>query len=140
MTLPLAMIGVVVGLKAMDKTFNIGVLMGLLMLGGIVVNNAIILIDYTNRLRKSGSGPFKAIVKSGIGRIRPILMTSCTTIVGLLPMAIDTSEQANLWSPLAVTVIGGLITSTLLTPFIIPCTYIVFNDFSKFFKRRHPPR
>jgi len=135
MTLPLAMIGVVIGLKVMDKTFNIGVLMGLLMLGGIVVNNAIILIDNTNRLCRAGARPFTAIVRSGLSRIRPILMTSCTTIVGLLPMAIDTSEQANLWSPLAVTVIGGLITSTLLTPFIIPCTYIVFNDFAKMLKK-----
>ncbi|NQT95062.1 MAG: efflux RND transporter permease subunit, partial [Candidatus Omnitrophica bacterium] len=141
MTLPLALIGVAAALWSskfygQQKTLNIGTLMGLLMLGGIVVNNAIILMDYTNRLRRSGFKIFRAIILAGIGRLRPIMITSCTTVLGLLPMAMDKSEQANLWAPLAITVIGGLITSTLLTPFIIPCTYIIFNDIAKRFRGR----
>ncbi|NQT90616.1 MAG: efflux RND transporter permease subunit [Candidatus Omnitrophica bacterium] len=127
-TVPLAAIGVAVALLVSKKTINIGVLMGSIMLGGIVVNNAIILIDYANRLSKNGYGPFRAIVTSGIARLRPIMMTTCTTLLGLLPMAIDKSEQANLWSPLAITVMGGLISSTILTLFIVPSTYLIFHD------------
>jgi HAE1 family hydrophobic/amphiphilic exporter-1 len=133
-TLPLAVIGVSTALWLTKKTLNIGVLMGLVMLGGIVVNNAIILMDYTNRLRKTGLGSYRAVITAAIGRLRPIMITTFTTILGLLPMAMDKSEQANLWSPLAITVISGLITSTLFTPFIIPCTYIIFQDINRRFK------
>ena len=134
-TVPLAAIGVAIALKFSDKTINIGVLMGSIMLGGIVVNNAIILIDYTNRLSKHGFGPFRAIVTAGMARLRPIMMTTCTTLLGLLPMATDTSGQANLWSPLAITVMGGLISSTILTLFIVPSTYVIFQDIKKLWGR-----
>jgi len=134
-TVPLAAIGVAAALKIADKTINISVLMGGIMLGGIVVNNAIILIDYTNRLRESGNRPYRAIIAASIARLRPIMMTTCTTLLGLLPMAIDKSEQANLWSPLAITVMGGLISSTILTLFIVPSTYVIFHDLAKLWGR-----
>jgi hydrophobic/amphiphilic exporter-1 (mainly G- bacteria), HAE1 family len=127
-TVPLAAIGVALALWATKKTINISVLMGGIMLGGIVVNNAIILIDYTNRLVESGFTGTRAIVTASIRRLRPIMMTTCTTLLGLLPMAADTSEQASLWSPLAITVMGGLISSTVLTLFVVPGTYMIFQD------------
>ncbi len=132
-TVPLAAIGVAAGLWFMKKTINISVLMGGIMLGGIVVNNAIILIDYTNRLIKSGFRPKRAIVTASIRRLRPIMMTTCTTLLGLLPMAADMTEQASLWSPLAITVMGGLLSSTILTLFIVPGTYMIFQDIRQFF-------
>jgi len=110
------------------------------MLGGIVVNNAIILVDYINRLKKKGTNilTLKPIIKASQDRLRPIMMTTCTTVLGLLPMAMDKSEQANLWSPLAITVMGGLISSTILTLFIVPCMYLVFEDIKWFvLKLRH---
>ena len=127
-TVPLAAIGVAAALWWTKKTINISVLMGGIMLGGIVVNNAIILIDYTNRLVQEGFRQKRAIVTASIRRLRPIMMTTCTTLLGLLPMAADTTEQASLWSPLAITVMGGLLSSTILTLFIVPGTYIIFQD------------
>jgi hydrophobic/amphiphilic exporter-1 (mainly G- bacteria), HAE1 family len=127
-TVPLAAIGVAAALWLTKKTINISVLMGGIMLGGIVVNNAIILIDYTNRLVEQGFRRKRAIVTASIRRLRPIMMTTCTTLLGLLPMAADRSEQASLWSPLAITVMGGLLSSTILTLFIVPGTYMIFED------------
>ncbi|UCH11879.1 MAG: efflux RND transporter permease subunit, partial [Candidatus Omnitrophota bacterium] len=127
-TVPLAVIGVAVALKITHKTINVGMLMGAIMLGGIVVNNAIILTDYINRLRKKNIATLKSILSGSQDRFRPIMMTTCTTVLGLLPMAMDKSEQANLWSPLAITVMGGLISSTILTLFIVPSMYLVLED------------
>jgi hydrophobic/amphiphilic exporter-1 (mainly G- bacteria), HAE1 family len=127
-TVPLAAIGVAIALWWTKKTINISVLMGGIMLGGIVVNNAIILIDYTNRLVEQGFRQKRAIVTASIRRLRPIMMTTCTTLLGLLPMAADRTEQASLWSPLAITVMGGLLSSTILTLFIVPGTYMIFED------------
>lgn len=134
-TVPLAAIGVAVALRISGKTINIGVLMGAIMLGGIVVNNAIILIDYTNHLSRLGFRPFRAIITSGMTRLRPIMMTTGTTLLGLVPMALDKSEQANLWSPLAITVMGGLTSSTILTLFIVPSTFVIFQDIRRLFRR-----
>jgi hydrophobic/amphiphilic exporter-1 (mainly G- bacteria), HAE1 family len=127
-TVPLAAIGVALALWSTKKTINISVLMGGIMLGGIVVNNAIILIDYNNRLIQQGFRRKRAIVTASIRRLRPIMMTTCTTLLGLLPMAADRTEQASLWSPLAITVMGGLLSSTILTLFIVPGTYMIFED------------
>jgi HAE1 family hydrophobic/amphiphilic exporter-1 len=111
--------------------------MGLLMLGGIVVNNAIILIDYTNTLTQRGFRHSRAITAAGMRRLRPIMMTTGTTLLGLVPMALDKSEQAALWSPLAVTVMGGLASSTILTLFVVPSLYIVFEDIKTRFIKKH---
>jgi len=137
-TVPLAVIGVAAALWITKKTINISVLMGGIMLGGIVVNNAIILVDYANRLTQQGFHGKRAIVTASIRRLRPIMMTTCTTLLGLLPMAADKSEQATLWSPLAITVMGGLISSTVLTLFVVPGTYVIFQDIRRRFLPNHP--
>ncbi|MFH0732183.1 MAG: efflux RND transporter permease subunit [Candidatus Omnitrophota bacterium] len=131
-TVPLAAIGVSAALLITKKTINVGMLMGAIMLGGIVVNNAIILVDYINRLREKKIAFLKCILKASQDRLRPIMMTTGTTVLGLLPMAMDKSEQANLWSPLAITVMGGLISSTALTLFIVPGMYLIFGDIGRY--------
>ncbi|MFQ5350259.1 MAG: efflux RND transporter permease subunit, partial [Thermoanaerobaculia bacterium] len=90
---------------------------------GIVVNNAIILVDYTNQLRRQGLPRLEALKRAGRVRLRPIVMTTATTVLGLLPMALGLGEGSELRSPMALTVIGGLLTSTLLTLLIIPAVY-----------------
>jgi len=133
-SVPLAAIGAIIALRLAHKPVGIGVLIGAIMLGGIVVNNAIVLIDRINFLRHkhpdfgSRSGVRKAVIDASFDRLRPIMMTSLTTILGLIPMAIDKSEYSNLWSPLAITVIGGMTLSTFLTLFVIPCVYLIFRD------------
>jgi HAE1 family hydrophobic/amphiphilic exporter-1 len=127
-SVPLALIGVVIALYATGKSVGMGVLVGIMMLGGIVVNNAILLIDHANYLRKKKFNHLKAVIIASRDRLRPILMTTITTLLGLLPMAISSQEGSNLWSPLAITVMGGLISSTILTLLIVPSAYIVFED------------
>lgn len=127
-SVPLALIGVVISLYVTGKPVGMGVLVGLLMLGGIVVNNAILLIDHTNQLRKQNINYLKAVILASRDRLRPILMTTITTLLGLLPMAVSTQEGSNLWSPLAITVMGGLTSSTILTLLIIPSAYVIFED------------
>ncbi|MBN2406084.1 MAG: efflux RND transporter permease subunit [Elusimicrobia bacterium] len=133
-SVPLAMIGVVISLKATKSTVTTGVIMGIIMLAGIVVNNSIILIDRINGMRESGEEVFKCVVDGCKQRLRPIFMTVSTTILGLLPLAIKGGEGSALWKPLAITVIGGLMSSTILVLFIVPCAYLIFEYFS--FKRR----
>jgi HAE1 family hydrophobic/amphiphilic exporter-1 len=123
-SVPLALIGVTIALYATGKSVGMGVLVGLMMLGGIVVNNGIILIAHANNLRAAKMNYLKAVILASRDRLRPILMTTITTLLGLLPMAISNQEGANLWSPLAITVMGGLISSTLLTLLIIPSVYV----------------
>jgi HAE1 family hydrophobic/amphiphilic exporter-1 len=123
-TIPLALVGVVAGLLATGTTVTVIVLIGTVMLVGIVVNNAIVLIDTVNRLRRSGLPRYEAVVRGGHIRLRPILMTTLTTILGLLPMALSWGEGAELRSPLAITVASGLALSTLLTLVVIPAAYL----------------
>ncbi len=125
---PLALIGVVISLYATGKSVGMGVFVGIIMLGGIVVNNSILLIDHANTLRKKNVKHIKAIILASRDRLRPILMTTSTTLLGLLPMAISTQEGSNLWSPLAITVMGGLMSSTILTLLIVPSCYIIAED------------
>ena len=101
------------------------------MLGGIAVDNAILLIDRINQLRESGVQKMEAIVLAGSQRIRPILMTSLTTILALLPLTIGIGDSASLRAPMALAVVGGMVSSTLLTLVVIPCVYWVFDSFSK---------
>ncbi len=127
----MAVIGVVLALYFTGKPKSVGVYIGLLMLAGMVVNPGIILVDKINQLTARGAKIFKAILSASQSRLRPILMTLITAILGLLPMALDRSEGSNLWAPLAITVVGGLITSGILTLFFIPCVYIILEDISK---------
>jgi HAE1 family hydrophobic/amphiphilic exporter-1 len=135
MSVPLALIGVSAALWLSKKPKSISVFIGVIMLAGIVVNNAIILIDRINYFtREKKVGRFKAAMLSGLDRLRPIMMTTGTTLVGLLPMALDRTEGAGLWAPLAITVLGGLSVSTLLTLFVVPCMYLLFGDGAALFK------
>jgi hydrophobic/amphiphilic exporter-1 (mainly G- bacteria), HAE1 family len=122
-TIPLALVGVVAALWITQTTITVIVLIGAVMLVGIVVNNAIVLIDTINRMRRAGLEKRDAVIRAGHLRLRPILMTTLTTILGLLPMAMSWGEGAELRSPLAITVAGGLLLSTLLTLVVIPAAY-----------------
>ena len=126
-SIPFALIGVVATLWLFKVTISIVVLIGAILLAGIVVNNAIILVDYTNRLRRDGLAKLEALQKAGEVRLRPILMTTATTVLGLLPMALGLGEGAELRSPMALTVVGGLLTSTALTLLIIPAVYSLLD-------------
>ncbi|MFQ5740350.1 MAG: efflux RND transporter permease subunit [Acidobacteriota bacterium] len=121
--IPFAVIGVALALYLTHQVVNVVVLIGLIILAGIVVNNAIVLLDLTNQLRRQGKTKYEAIREASSVRLRPILMTTSTTVLGLLPMALSWGEGAELRVPLAVTVIGGLVTSTLLTLVLIPVVY-----------------
>ncbi len=125
-TIPMAFVGTVIGLKVLGINLSVVVFLGLIMLAGIVVNNAIVLVDYTNTLRSRGLALKEAIVKAGSVRLRPILMTTATTVLGLFPMALGLGEGAEIRTPMAVAVICGLLTSTFLTLLIIPTIYYVF--------------
>jgi hydrophobic/amphiphilic exporter-1 (mainly G- bacteria), HAE1 family len=126
-SLPLAVIGVVWALAATGTSISVMVLIGLVVLVGIVVNNAIVLVDWANQLRKRGLGKVEALIEAGRARLRPILMTMLTTCLGLVPMAIGVGEGAELRAPLAITLIGGMLLSTVLTLVVIPCVYVVFD-------------
>ena len=126
-SVPFAVIGVVGILALFDTRVSIVVLIGAILLAGIVVNNAILLIDATNRLRRGGLAKLEALRQAGAQRLRPILMTTATTVLGLLPMAIGLGEGSELRSPMALTVVGGLLTSTFLTLLIIPAVYSVLD-------------
>ena len=119
----LAISGVLVTLYLLDIAISVIVLIGIIMLAGIVVNNAIVLVDYINQLRRRGIERIEAVITAGRVRLRPILMTSATTILGLLPLALGLGEGAEIRTPLAVTVIAGLIASTFLTLIVIPVIY-----------------
>lgn len=128
MTVPLAMIGVVWVLWLASIPVTIMVFLGLIILVGIVVNNAIVLIDYINTLRGRGVAKTEAIIEAGRARLRPILMTAMTTIVGLIPMALGIGEGAEIRAPMAITVIVGLSTATVLTLVVIPTLYYQFTS------------
>jgi HAE1 family hydrophobic/amphiphilic exporter-1 len=127
LTIPLAGVGSVAFLLILGIPFNLMSIIGLIMLTGIAVNNAIILVDLINQSRRAGMGLDEAIVYAGRMRIRPILMTSLTTILALLPMLIGIGEGASLRAPMAAAVIGGLISSTILTLIVIPAVYRIFG-------------
>jgi HAE1 family hydrophobic/amphiphilic exporter-1 len=129
LTIPLAAVGSVVLFFVMGMSFNVMAYIGIIMLVGIAVNDSIILVDAINQLKEQGLNRREAIIEAGKRRIRPIIMTSLTTILALLPLTIGFGESASLRSPMALAVIGGLVTSTLLTLAVIPCVYDVLDQF-----------
>jgi len=128
LTIPLAAVGSVILFFVMQLSFNVMAYIGMIMLVGIAVNDSIILVDAINHLKKEGLTRHEAIIEAGRRRIRPIIMTSLTTILALLPLTIGFGESVALRSPMALAVIGGLITSTLLTLAVIPCVYDVLDQ------------
>ena len=126
-TIPLALVGAVWALWLTGTTVSVVAFIGLIMLAGIVVNNAIVLVDLINQLRREGLDRNAAIIEAGRARLRPILMTTLTTALGLLPMALGFGEGAEVRAPMAITVIGGLSISTLLTLVVIPVVYSLLD-------------
>ncbi len=126
-TIPLALIGAVFALLVTGSTISVVVFIGLILLAGIVVNNAIVLIDFVNQLRERGMKKREALIAGGRSRLRPILMTTLTTVLGLIPLALGIGEGAEIRAPMAITVIGGLSVSTLLTLIVIPVVYSVLD-------------
>jgi len=127
LTIPLAFLGTVLALRLLDISLSVVVFLGMIMLAGIVVNNAIVLIDYINTLRGRGMERAEAVVLAGTVRLRPILMTTATTVLGLTPMALGLGDGAEIRTPMAIAVIGGLLVSTVLTLIIIPGVYVVLD-------------
>ncbi len=125
--IPFALIGVALALYLTGLVLSVVVLIGGVILAGIVVNNSIVLIDFTNQLRGQGKDKFQAIQEACAVRLRPILMTTSTTVLGLIPMAVSLGEGSELRVPMAVTVIGGLMTSTLLTLALVPVLYTLLT-------------
>ncbi|MDN5300864.1 MAG: hydrophobic/amphiphilic exporter (mainly bacteria), family [Thermoanaerobacteraceae bacterium] len=128
--IPFCTTGVVFGLLISRRAFSLPAYIGIIMLAGIAVNNAIVLVDYINQLRAKGKTVREAIVEAGPRRLRPIMMTTLTTVLGLLPLALGIGEGSEIQAPLAVTVLGGLTVSTLLTLVVVPVLYSIFEDLS----------
>ena len=123
----LALVGAAWALWLTGTTVSVVAFIGVIMLAGIVVNNAIVLVDLINQLRRAGHEVTAAILEAGRARLRPILMTTSTTVLGLLPMALGFGEGAEVRAPMAVAVIGGLVVSTLLTLVVIPVVYSLLD-------------
>jgi len=126
-TVPLGAIGVVGALAITGLSIDIVAILGAVMLAGIVVNNAIVLIDGVNQLRDQGMAREQALLEGGLNRMRPILMTTACTVLGLLPLAFGLGEGGELQRPLAITVIGGLTVGTVLTLIVIPVIYTLLD-------------
>ncbi len=139
-TIPLAFLGTFLALTALRISLSIVVFLGMIMLAGIVVNNAIVLVDYINTLRRRGLSRDDAVVQAGTVRLRPILMTTATTVLGLTPMALGLGDGAEIRTPMAIAVISGLIASTVLTLLIIPTIYALLDRLqSGLWGRREEP-
>jgi hydrophobe/amphiphile efflux-1 (HAE1) family protein len=125
--IPLSLVGVGLLLWLTQTPMSAPVLLGVILLAGIVVNNAILLVEYAERARKDGASRFDAVIQAGSTRLRPILMTTLTTVSGMLPLALGIGQGSELMQPLAIAVVGGLSISMLLTLFVVPSAYLIFN-------------
>ena len=136
LSIPQALVGGLLGLLITGKPLSIIAMIGVIMLMGLVTKNAILLVDFTNNLRRQGMDRFEALLESGPARLRPILMTSLAQILGAWPVAAALGRGSEFRQPLGIVVMGGLILSGLLTLLVIPCTYILFDDISLLFSRK----
>jgi hydrophobic/amphiphilic exporter-1 (mainly G- bacteria), HAE1 family len=136
LSLPLSLIGVLLALLVTGSTFNMMSMIGVIMLMGLVVKNAILLVDNANERRADGVPRFDALMQAGAVRLRPIMMTTLAMIFGMLPIALSLGEGGGFRAPMARAVIGGLITSTLLTLVVVPVAYTYFDDFGGWMKRK----
>jgi HAE1 family hydrophobic/amphiphilic exporter-1 len=129
LSLPLSLIGVMLALAATRGTLNIMSMIGIIMLMGLVTKNAILLVDFANTARRRGKDRREALVDAGQLRLRPIVMTTLAMIFGMLPTALALGQGSEFRAPMAHAVIGGLITSTLLTLVVVPVVYTILDDF-----------
>jgi len=134
--LPLAFIGVSIALLITRQNLSLPSIMGVIMLSGIVVNNAIVLIDYVNQLRKRGIEKHEALIQAGLTRLRPILITSATTVLAMIPMALAKGEGSEMMRPMAIAVIGGLTMATILTLIVMPVIYSIVERIS-YYTEKH---
>ena len=130
-TIPFAMSGVFIALWMTNTPLSLIALIGAIMLVGIVTKNGIVLVDYMNLLVERGSTVADAVIAGGKSRLRPVLMTSLTTILGMVPMALGLGEGSEIWQPMGISVVGGLVLSTLLTLFIIPSLYVMLEGYNQ---------
>ena len=135
LALPMSIIGAVLALLIFGSSLSVMSMIGIIMLMGLVTKNGILLVDYTNVLRERGMSRFDALIKAGPTRLRPILMTTFAMIFGMVPVALALGEGAEFRAPMGQAVIGGLITSTLLTLFIVPVVYSILDDVSNYFSK-----
>lgn len=135
-SIPFAFSGVILALFLSDTPLSVMSMLGGIMLIGIVVKNGIVLIDYILLCRERGMGIIRSVITAGRSRLRPVLMTTLTTILGMVPMAVGQGVGAEMWRPLGVAVIGGLTVSTVLTLILVPVAYCMFAGNGVFFKRR----
>src|SRR5690625_2274423 len=135
-SIPATVVGVVLGLLVSGLSFSIPAFIGVIMLAGIVVNNSIVLVDYINILRRRGMDRYEAIIEAGKNRLRPILMTTLTTVLAMIPLGLALGEGAEMQQPLAVTIIFGLSVSSIFTLLLIPVVYTFFDDITKKIMRR----
>jgi len=126
--MPLALIGAIGFLLLAGQALGVMALIGLVVLAGVVVNNGIVMVDFINQLKAAGMPTTKAVTEASRARVRPILMTALTTILGLLPAAIGLGSGAEMQRPLAITVMGGLTVATFLTLFVIPLVYELIDS------------
>lgn len=136
LTLLFALSGIIIGLLVFGETLNMMSMIGAIMLIGIVVKNGIVLIDYINLNRERGMNVISAVVNGGKSRLRPVVMTTLTTILGMIPMAIGTGQGAEMWRPMGVAVIGGLTASSILTLLFVPTIYCIFAGTGMVRKRK----
>ncbi|PKR77773.1 AcrB/AcrD/AcrF family protein [Halalkalibacillus sediminis] len=139
-SLPATIVGVILGLFVTGMPFSIPAFIGIIMLAGIVVNNAIVLVDYINILRRNGSERWDAIMEAGATRLRPILMTSLTTMLGMIPLSLGLGQGGEAQQPMAVVIIFGLLVSMFFTLLLIPVVYTLFDDLSGKITRRKRKR
>lgn len=130
-TIPFSLTGVVLAFAVAGLSLSVVTFLGVIMLLGIVVNNGIVLVDYTNLLRKRGLSLMDALEQAGSSRLRPVLMTSFTTMLGMIPMVFSKGIGSEIWSPLAVTIIGGLFISTFITLILVPVVYLLMHRAEK---------
>ena len=136
LALPLSIIGAVLGLLLANKLFDMVAFIGLIMLMGLVTKNSILLVDYTNVLRRRGMKRFEAIVEAGSTRLRPILMTTLAMILGMIPVAVGFGTSSSFRAAIGYTIIGGLTSSTILTLVVVPVVYSIIDDISAKFSRK----
>ncbi|HMS02822.1 MAG TPA: efflux RND transporter permease subunit, partial [Gemmatimonadaceae bacterium] len=126
--IPMALVGVIVMLKLTGTPFSAPALLGMIMLAGIVVNNSILLVEFVKTYQdETGASMYDAVVEAGAARMRPILMTTITSLVGTAPLALGLGDGGELMRPLAIAVVGGLSMSTVLTLFVVPCLYVIIH-------------
>ena len=131
LTIPFAGVGCILAFLLTGSSLNMMAFIGVIMLAGIAVNNSILLVDAANKLQEAGYNLADAVKQAAQQRIRPIMMTTLTTILAMLPMCFGFGEGASLRSPMALAVIGGLVTSTIMSLVVIPCVYYIFDKKKK---------